>query len=233
MTAPLERPPELALERARRRACGSSLRRFLAVLLCGALVATTAACTSSDDESSAPPGDAPSSGVSEPSTTPEPVPAPPARVRVTRVSGTLKEKDRVVLADNVRKVVTAYFDDAFVGGDYPRESFGDAFATFSVGAARQADGDRDLLTNRVLGATTEAVRVRRRTAYLSVLAPYKVAAGVTARVHLRFLADRGDKPAKRVDVTGRLMLTRKRSGGWQIFGYDLSQNARTVGKESS
>ena len=74
--------------------------------------------------------------------------------------------------------------------------------------------------------------MRRRTAYLSVLAPYKVAAGVTARVHLRFLADRGDKPAKRVDVRGRLMLTRKSSGGWQIFGYDLSKNARTVGEES-
>ena len=232
MTALLEGPLELAPDRARRPAPGSPVRRSLAVLMCGALVAATAACTSSGDESSAPPADTASSGVSEPSTTPRPVPAPPARVRVTRVSGTLKEKDREVLADNVERVVTAYFDDAYVGGDYPRDSFGDAFATFSAGAAQQADGDRDLLTNRVLGATTETVEVRRRTAYLSVLAPYKVAAGVTARVHLRFLADRGDKPAKRVDVRGRLMLTRKSSGGWQIFGYDLSKNARTVGEES-
>jgi hypothetical protein len=200
--------------------------------LCGLLVIATAACTPSEDEGSEPATPTPSSRPSGPSTTPEPDPAPPARVRVTRVSGKLKVKDREVLADNVQKVVTAYFDDAFLGGDYPRESFGDAFATFSAGAARQADGDRDLLTNRVLGATTEAVQVRRRTAYLSVLAPYKVAAGVTARVHLRFLADRGDRPTKRVDVTGRLMLTRKKSGGWQIFGYDLSKNARTVGEES-
>ena len=124
----------------------------------------------------------------------------------------------------------AYFDDAFVGGEYPRESFGDAFDTFSAGAAKQADADRDLLTNRVLGPTTEAVEVKRRTAYLSVLAPYKVAAGVTARVHLQFRADRGDKPAKLVNVKGRLMLTRKASGGWQIFGYDLSRHARTVGE---
>jgi hypothetical protein len=200
--------------------------------LCGLLVVATAACTSSEDGGSGPATPTPSSRPSGPATSPEPDPAPPARVRVTRVSGKLKEKDRAVLADNVRKVVTAYFDDAFLGGNYPRESFGDAFATFSAGAARQADGDRDLLTNRVLGATTEAVQVRRRTAYLSVLAPYKVAAGVTARVHLRFLADRGDRPTKRVDVTGRLMLTRKKSGGWQIFGYDLSKNARTVGEES-
>jgi hypothetical protein len=230
VTAPLERP----LERPDRPGPGSSVRRAAAATLCGLLAATTAACTSPEGETAADPAaPTPSSGVSEPSSTPEAAPAPPARVRVTRVSGTLKDKDREVLADNVEKVVTAYFDDAFLAGEYPRESFGAAFATFSAGAARQADGDRDLLTNRVLGPTTENVQVRRRTAYLSVLAPYKVAAGVTARVHLRFLADRGDKPAKRVDVRGRLMLTRKESGAWQIFGYDLSKNARTVGEESS
>jgi hypothetical protein len=227
VTASLERPLEVPDPPAR----GSSVRRSVATVLC-AVLALTAACTSSDPEAEPPAADA-SSGAADPSTTPEPVPVTPAKVRVTRVSGKLKEKDRQVLADNVKKVVSAYFDDAFVGGDYPRESFGDAFATFSSGAAQQADGDRDLLTNRVLGPTIETVEVRRRTAYLSVLAPYKVAAGVTARVHLRFVADRGDKPTKRVDVKGRLMLTRNTSGGWQIFGYDLSKNARTVGEESS
>jgi hypothetical protein len=228
VTAPLERP----LERPDRPDRGSSVRRCAATALCGVLVIGTAACTSSGDQGSERPADTASSGAAEPTATPEPTPAVPAKVRVTRVSGKLRAKDREVLADNVEKVVTAYFDDAFVGGAYPRASFGDAFATFSSGAARQADGDRDLLTNRVLGPTTETVEVRRRAAYLSVLAPYKVAAGVTARVHLRFVAERGDKPAKRVDVRGRLMLTRKASGGWQIFGYDLSQNARTVGEES-
>ena len=204
------------------------------MLLCGVLVATTAACTSPDDAPGAAPGTEESSSPAESPTTAtaEPAPVVPAKVRVTRVSGRLKEKDREVLADNVRKVVTAYFDDAFLGGEYPRESFGDAFGTFSAGAARQAEADRDLLTNRVLGPTTEAVEVRRQTAYLSVLAPYKVAAGVTAQVHLRFVADRGDAPSKLVNVKGRLMLTRKESGGWKIFGYDLSQNARTVGEES-
>jgi hypothetical protein len=152
---------------------------------------------------------------------------------VTRVSGRLGQQDREVLADNVRKVVIRYFDDAFVGGDYPRSSFANAFDTFSAGAARQADGNRDLLTNRGLGPTTEAVEVSRRTAYLSVLAPYQVAAGVTARVHLRFRAVRGDLPAKLVNVEGRLMLTRKPSGGWHIFGFDLTRDARTVGEGAS
>ena len=41
------------------------------------------------------------------------------------------------------------------------------------------------------------------------------------------------EPAQRVDVKGRLMLTRKKSGGWKIFGYDLAQNARTTGEGTS
>lgn len=206
-------------------------RPYAAALVALALAATTASCTGSDEPEGAP-SPAPSSAPAEsPSTSAEPAPEQVApRTRVTRVSGKLTSKDQDVLADNVGKVVNAYFEDAFTGGEYPRSSFGDAFATFSDGAARQADGDRDLLTNRVLGPTTESVVVRRQTAYLSVLAPYKVAAGVTAQVHLRFVAERGDKPAKRVDVKGRLMLTRKESGGWKIFGYDLTQNATKAGE---
>lgn len=206
-------------------------RGAAAVLLVLAMAAAATACTADDEPATAPEPSA-SSTPAETSDTPTEAPSVPAKVRVTRVSGKLKEKDREVLADNIGKVVNGYFEDAFTGGEYPRESFGDAFATFSAGAARQADGDRDLLTNRVLGPTTHGIEVRRQTAYLSVLAPYKVAAGVTARVHLRFLADQGDEPAQRVDVKGRLMLTRKQSGGWKIFGYDLTQNARTAGEGS-
>ena len=219
MTASLERPLEVPDPPAR----GSSVRRSAATVLCAVLALTAAACTSSDPEAEPPAADA-SSGAADPFTTPEPVPVTPAKVRVTRVSGQLKEKDRQVLADNVKKVVTAYFDDAFVGGDYPRESFGDAFATFSSGAAQQADGDRDLLTNRVLGPTIEAVEVRRRTAYLSVLAPYKVAAGITANIDLDLLVERSAGPPERVRVNGRLLLTRDRDGGWTIFGYDVSRS---------
>ncbi len=82
----------------------------------------------------------------------------------------------------------------------------------------------DLLTNRELGPSTESVRATRRTAYLSVLAPYKVAAGVTAKVDLVFLVDRGDETAQRVRLAGRLLLTRNKSNGWSIFGYDLHRS---------
>lgn len=206
------------------------VRRAAASLLCGLLVATTSACTG-DKEAATPSVEQSASPTEESTATLEARPVA-AKVRVTRVAGRLKPKDQEVLADKVGAVVTAYFDDAFLGGDYPRSDFDDAFATFSAGAAQQARHERDLLTNRELGPTTESVVARRQTAYLSVLAPYKVAAGVTALVDLRFVAERGDAPDKEVTVKGRLMLTRKQDGGWKIFGYDLTQSASTVGEGS-
>jgi hypothetical protein len=209
---------------------GPRVRRILAPTLCLLLAVMASSCTGDDPPEGEGPRSEPSASKGS-ATTLEPKPAP-AKVRVTRVSGRMTDKDREVLADNIRKVVVGYFDDAFLGGDYPRSDFGDAFATFTKGAAKEADRNRDLLTNRVLGPSTVQVVPKRQTAYLSVLAPHKVAAGVTARVHLDFLAERGDRADKRVTVKGRLMLTRKKSGGWQIFGFDLSRSVRTVGKDS-
>ncbi len=193
---------------------------------------TTASCTGDEPSGSPAARQSPSASPTEGSTsTLEPKPAP-ARVRVTRVSGHLAAKDRTVLEHKVGRVVSAYFDDAFLAGPYPRSGFGDAFDTFSPGAARLARRDKALLTNSTLGATTEAVVARRQTAYLSVLAPHKIAAGVTALVNLRYLAERGDRPDKEVTVKGRLILTREKSGGWRIFGFDLSRSASTVGDAS-
>ena len=175
-------------------------------------------------------------GDSEPTTKPSPSssptasatpPAPksvPLKVVVTRVSGKLPEKSRPALEANVGKVVSAYVDGAFLGGDYPRSDFGGAYGAFTSGAAGDARRDADLLTNRELGPSTESVRASRRTAYLSVLAPYKVAAGVTAKVDLVFVVDRGDQTAQRVRLAGRLLLTRNKSNGWSIFGYDLHRS---------
>lgn len=207
------------------------VRRATAALLCGLLVVSAGACTS-DEEAPAPHAEAPSPSPSEGSDVTLDAKPAPLKVRVTRVAGRMKPKDREVLADKVGSVVSAYFDDAFLDGDYPRDDFHGAFDTFSAQAAKQAWRDRDLLSNSDLGPSTEAVVARRRTAYLSVLAPHKVAAGVTALVDLRFVADRGDEPDKQVTVKGRLMLTRKQDGGWKIFGYDLTQSATTVGEGS-
>ena len=163
---------------------------------------------------------------SSPTTTATP-PAPesvPLKVVVTRVSGELPNRSRPALEANVAKAISAYVDGAFLGGDYPRSDFGAAYGAFTSGAAGDARRDAGLLTNRELGPSTQSVRATRRTAYLSVLAPYKVAAGVTAKVDLVFVVERGDETAQRVRLAGRLLLTRNKSNGWSIFGYDLHRS---------
>jgi hypothetical protein len=206
------------------------VRRALAGAVCASLLVGTAACSGGPPtptaRSSAP--DSPSTGSSA-TLTAAPV---PLEVRVTRVSGTLSPRARGALERNVRRTVSAYLDAAFLGGTYPRSDFSDSFGAFTAGARQQARHDVALLTNKELGPTAESVTPKVQAAYLSVLAPYKVAAGVTARLRLRFVADQGAQGRTQVTVHGRLLLTRKKSGGWAIFGYDLSRSARTVGKES-
>jgi hypothetical protein len=158
-------------------------------------------------------------------TTPPPPDSVPLKVVVTRVSGRLPAASRPPLEANVGRTVSSYLDAAFLGGDYPRSDFSASFGAFTPGAARDARRDQRLLTNAALGPSTESVRATRRTAYLSVLAPYKVAAGVTAKVDLVFVVDRGDLPAQRVRLAGRLLLTRAAGDGrWAVFGYDLHRS---------
>jgi hypothetical protein len=177
-------------------------------------------CTGGSQPAAKPsPSSSPSASVTPPA--PRSV---PLKVVVTRVSGKLPEKSRPALEANVGKAISAYVDGAFLAGDYPRSDFGDAFGAFTSRAAGDARRDADLLTNRELGPSTESVRATRRTAYLSVLAPYKVAAGVTAKVDLVFVVDRGEETAQRVRLAGRLLLTRNKSNGWSIFGYDLHRS---------
>jgi hypothetical protein len=151
---------------------------------------------------------------------------------VTHVAGRLPPKDRRRLCARVGRTISAYVDAAFLGGDYPRSRFGASFGAFTSGAARQARDDLTLLTNLPWGPTTRSVRATRRTAYLSVLAPKGRVAGVTAAVDLRFRVDRGTRPARRVRLKGRLLLTRDHRGRWAIFGYDLARTGRRVGGAS-
>jgi hypothetical protein len=206
------------------------VRRSAAGLTCAVLLTGLAACTGGDVAEPAPgPSSPPAATGTSATLTPRPV---PLTVRVTRVAGRLRPKARTALEHNVGRVVGRYFHDAFLG-DYPRTDFHDAFATFSRDAEQRARADRALLTNAELGPSTQAVTPRVEKAYLSVLAPNKVAAGVTARVRLEMVADRDNQQDRRVTVTGRLLLTRKKSGGWQIFGYDLSRSTVPVAKGAS
>jgi hypothetical protein len=206
---------------------GPRSRVGTAAVLAGVLLAGGTACTGGSGSPAAAPSAAASASTGTPATlTPRPA---PMVVRVTRVHGRLSKKDARALEHNVGAVVSSYLDDAYLGGSYPRSDFGNAFGTFTRGVQGQARQDRDLLTNHALGASTRSVTAKERTAYLSVLAPHKVAAGVSARVTLRYVADRGGAAAKQVTVTGRLSLTRT-SHGWKIFGYDLARSVRTAGE---
>src|SRR4051812_21299123 len=172
------------------------------------------------------------------SSSPSPSPAPsstpvpasvPLTVRVTRVHGALSRTSTSSLEGNVRKTIASYVEGAFVGGTYPRSDFKAAFASFTPGVRARAAHDAALLTNTSYGASTESVRATHGTAYLSVLSPFKVAAGITANVDLVFRVERKDEPAERVRLRGRLLLTRNKANDWSIFGYDLARSDTPVG----
>ena len=159
-------------------------------------------------------------------------PAPasvPLTVQVTHVHGTLSKKSAASVEGNVRKTIAAYVAGAFLGGDYPRSDFRAAFTSFTPGVRARAARDAALLTNATYGASTESVRATHGTAYLSVLSPFKVAAGITANVDLVFRVERKDQPAEQVRLNGRLLLTRNKTNGWSIFGYDLARSDTPVG----
>ncbi|HET6626589.1 MAG TPA: hypothetical protein VFG63_09375 [Nocardioidaceae bacterium] len=205
--------------------------RVVAGVCCAVLLLGTAACTGDTDTPEASPSPSPSASTGTAATLDaKPV---PLQVRVTRVSGKLSKSARTSLEHTVGRTIGAYFDDAFLGGSYPRARFTDSFSAFSTGAAKQARKELGFLTNARIGESTEAVLPKQKKAWLSVLAPHKVAAGVTAKIQLVFVADRGDAPDQQVLVTGRLLLTRKSSGGWQIFGYDVSRSVSPAEKGAS
>lgn len=204
-------------------------RRVVAGLACALLLTGMAGCTSDSDEPSSSPSPDASTGAAA-TLAAKPV---PMDIRVTRVAGTLKKARRGHLERKVGRAISSYFDAAYLGGEYPRADFDKAFATFSEGAARQARGDRSLLTNADLGKSIAGVTPIRKDARLAVLAPKNVAAGVTARIRLVFVADSEEAQDTRVTIFGRLLLTRMKSGRWHIFGYDVARSAVPTGKGAS
>lgn len=200
------------------------------------LVVSGVACTSGEDEppaaSSPSPSPLPDQSVgAEPTLEAKPV---PTKVTVARVvGGKLDRKRRARLEKQIERVVSRYFDDAYLGGEYPRRDFSDALATFSPGARQRAASDRKLLTNAGVGTSTEAVVPRAKVARLDVLVPRRLVAGLTARIRLVFVQERTDGADQRVTVSGRLLVNRKKSGPWQIFGYDITRSSVPVAKGSS
>jgi hypothetical protein len=184
------------------------------MLLCLSLGATACSDDSSgggDDTSSQPP--LPSG---EPSTF-----EIETRTTMGRVVGKLPQKERKQLAGAITPVVQRWFNAAYVGGDYPRKNFQDAFPGFTSGARHEALGDRKLMSNRDIGDRIDGVTPKASRIWVDVLAVGKGPVAVTARFHLAFRTQ-GDLERK-VIVHGRLMLTRSKTG-WRIFAYHVAKN---------
>lgn len=207
------------------------VRRTLTAGLLATTLAVSAACTADPEpprKETAPSALPDRSVGSAPTLEAKPV---PMQVRVSRVVGEkLRKPQRQRLQKQVGRLVSDYFDDAFLGGEYPRSDFAGGLAAFSPGAVERAASDRELLTNAAVGPDTASVTPRSKRAHLDVLVPNRWVAGLTARIRLVFVREPVTGPTEKVTVKGRLMLNRKKSGPWQVFGYDVSRSTSPVGR---
>ena len=137
-----------------------------------------------------------------------------------KVTGQLPQEKRSKVRDQVAHAVDAWFDAAYVGGDYPRNDFADAWPGFTTGAQSEAQGDKALMSNQDIGADIAGVEATARKVTVDVLAVKGKPSGATARFVLKFRTD-GDVQRK-VEVRGRLFLTPE-ADGWHIFGYDVTK----------
>lgn len=192
----------------------------VAIVLFLALVA--AGCTGGDDGAERP-GGADGSPAAPQSTDDGRTFQIETRTTMGRVVGRLGPKDRRRLQRTITGVVQRWFDKAYVGGDYPRSDFRDAFPGFTPGARDRARGDKLLLTNKGIGSRIDGVTPTRSRLRLDVVSVRTRPVGVTARFQLRFRTE-GDL-TRRIRVKGRLMLSRQDSG-WRIFGYDVARGGR-------
>lgn len=185
------------------------------------VVMSLTACTGDDDE-----GD---NSSPEPEVTP-PTPAMKSKVTVGEVTGRLKPARRSQVTQDVGKVVTTWIEHAYFGGS-PRPRLDDAFPGFTDGAEQLARRDKWLMSNASLAAgIDEVVPVGRVTVDVDLLAVRQRVAGATARFRVSF--DTVAAETRRVNVKGRVVLTRNDEGNWKIFGYDAGRwaNARKGGK---
>jgi len=150
----------------------------------------------------------------------------PLTTRVGVVTGKLKPARRQAVAGRVGEIVDAWFDAAYLEGDYPRTSFRDAFPGFTRDAAALARRDRDLLTNAQLGSRIDGVVALRKTVRVDLLSARRRAAGATARFRLEY--ETTGEVERRVVVNGRLMLAPVRGGAWKIFAYDVRRSVRAA-----
>lgn len=196
-----------------------TLRARLAAPSLAVVLALGATACSADDEPARPDAGPTLSDPSEaPSFEVEPV------VTTGEIVGRLAKDDRRRVVAAVSRAALRYLEAAYLDGDYPRDGgFRASLAGFAPGTARQARADLGMLTNvglarRIDGVTPASLRVS-----VDALAVRGRATAATAHVKLVFRTT--GRVEKRVQVQGRLMMTRT-DGRWQVFAYRMSKGAR-------
>lgn len=154
---------------------------------------------------------------------------PPERVSVPAELATTAQVGRIVgrlpgtRRKAVRKQVTAVIDRWWEAAYLTQGAAMDvsaAFPGFTTGARKRAKFDRALMTHGDIEGASMTPLMRK--VRLDLLAVDKRARSVTARFDLRTRVDATTGRSGRLQVRGRLFLTR-RPDGWRIFGYDVSK----------
>lgn len=139
------------------------------------------------------------------------------QVVVGRVAGKLGDAQKQALKADVKTIVDEFFDGAYLG-EFPRTSFGKAYASFTDGAKQDAQRDARLLSNAKISDRIESATGAKREVSLDVLAVKGKAQGVTARFTLTF--DTAGDLEQRERIQGHLLMDNE-NGKWQVFGYDV------------
>jgi hypothetical protein len=195
----------------------TSVTRAAGAFLVPALVLVlglgAAGCTGGDDDDK---GDAGSGRGSEAADAPAVVTA----TTLKNLGKDVPDAKRERLKEGIEAAVDPWFDGAFLG-DFPRTDYTAAFASFTPGAARDAEQrDLDLLTNDAIGDQIDAATATARRVRVELFMHDGRARGGTAYVTLDF--DTTGTLAESRRVNGRLYLV-KQKGAWQVFGYDVDE----------
>ncbi len=203
------------------------LRRGSALAALTVVAASLASCTSS--HAPAQPVSAPSVS-SRPSSTASTAPTiklvrpdAPLRVSIGQLGGGVRKSRSRQLERALTRPLDSWIKGGFLGGDYPRHGFSDAFTAWTPSAARLARRDSDVTTNAALGGDLVDVVADHQRAKLFVFAIDGRTGGATANVSLRLTGERADGRPLHLVVSGQLYLTRHKET-WSIFGYDLHRS---------
>ncbi len=121
--------------------------------------------------------------------------------------------------EHITEAIDPWFDEAFLG-EFPRTDFSSAFATFTKGAAADAQRDLVLLSNSGRAGQIDSATATNRRVRLDVFAPDGRPRGVTANFVLDF--DTTGEVEQHLRVHGSLYLTRVKHT-WKVFGYDVDE----------